>query len=111
MDCQLFLKLAMNTNISELQCVATPHRANSTGTDGQFVLCGGARSTCPVSVKAEEAGRGQGGWSPLDAAAPPNLPGRRGMKDKQKARGELHSVPDVSKDLPELSQPLSGSVF
>lgn len=61
MDCQLFLKLAMNTNISELQCVATPHRANSTGTDGQFVLCGGARSTCPVSVKAEEAGRGQGG--------------------------------------------------
>lgn len=31
------------------------------------------------------------------------------MKHKQKARRELHSVPDVSKDLPELSQSLSGS--
>lgn len=67
MDCSIAsffvlfcFKLAMNTNISELQCVATPCWANSTGRGGQFVLCGGARSTCPVSVKAEEAGRGQG---------------------------------------------------
>lgn len=62
LNCQLFfLKLAMNTNISELQCVATPCWANSTVRGGQFVLCGGARSTCPVSVKAEEAGGEQGG--------------------------------------------------
>lgn len=48
---------------------------------------------------------------PTGRSSPPNLPGRRGMKDKQKARRQLHSVPDVSKDLPELSQPLSGSLF
>ena len=54
MDCSIAsffvlfcFKLAMNTNISELQCVATPCWANSTGRGGQFVLCGGARSTCP----------------------------------------------------------------
>lgn len=68
-----------------------------------------SQEPCPVSVKAQEAGRGRGGCSPLDTAAPPDLPGRRGMKDKQKAPGELHSVPDVSRDLPERSQPLSGS--
>lgn len=44
LSCQFFLKLAMNTNISELRCVATPLWANGTGRGGQFVLCGGVSS-------------------------------------------------------------------